>query len=64
MSSGKNNNCNPPLISGILVDFIILHEDLDAHTISDIDLCIQNLENNDQYRKISKYQSLAVFQRN
>ena len=64
MSSGKNNDCNPPLISGKLVDFIILHRELDSHMISDIDLCIKHLENNNKYQKISKYQSLAVFRRN
>ena len=63
MSSGKNNNCNAPLISGILVDFIILHEDLDAHTISDIDLCIQNLENNEKYEKHPYFQYLTVFKK-
>ena len=63
MTSGTENNCHPPLISEKIVDFIVLHKELDSHRIGDINLCIKNLESNEKYQSLHNFKYLTVFRK-
>jgi len=52
-----------PLVNGVQAELILLSPDIPHYMIENFDICIQSLENNPNYIRLTTFQNLIVFQR-
>ena len=63
MTQQGTGECIPPKVNGSHVKYILLSPDVGHHMINDFENCIKFLEDLPEYKRLTKFQYLIVFER-